>query len=473
MRTPTNDTESSWTATEFATVAFNDTRLNRRCIRVAEQLAAQPTQSIPQACADWAATKAAYRFAANPKVTPAGILAPHFDCTTTRLHTQQLVLAVQDTTFFNFTAHPHTTGLGEIGNKQQCQRGFGMHSTVALTPQGLPLGLLTHTCFTRPVGEPAHTPAELHKLPIEAKESYRWVEALAQTQARVPAGVEVVSICDREADIYEMFAWAAEHQAALLVRASADRRLATAKVQHLWAKVEGQRKAGELVVLITGNQERAARETTVALRYCAVTLKPPPRPARTPKLPLVTLTAILVREIRPPAEVAEPIEWLLLTTTPITNLDDVERVVGWYGCRWQIEVFHKILKSGCRVEACRLQTATGLYNYLALMTVVAWRVHWVTYLNRRTPDAPCTIALTTTEWQALYLHFQKTTSFPTQPPTVRQAVHWIARLGGFLNRKSDGEPGITVLWRGWQRLQDLAALWETVVQAQPKLVGNR
>ena len=473
MSTQPNLHDPSWAEEEFAAVALKDVRLNRRCQVLASALEQQPTVPINQACEDWADTKAAYRFMDNPKVSPAAILVPHCQRTVERMKAHSLVLAVQDTTFFNYTAHPQTEGLGEIGKKEQHQRGFGMHTTLALTPHGLPLGLLTQAFFTRPVGEPAHTPNELRKLPIEEKESYRWLEALEQTLALTPEPVQVVTVCDREADIYELFALVAKRQASLLVRASADRCLAENKVKHLWDKVERRRQVGELTVEITGNQKRPARQATVSLRFCQVTLKPPARPHPQDKLPPVTLTAILVREEHPPADIDEPIEWLLLTNTAVPSLKEAGQVVGWYGCRWQIEVYHKVLKSGCTVEASRLQTADRLHNYIALMGVVAWRLHWLTYINRCDPNRPCTVVLTTPEWQALYLRIHKTMTFPKKLPTVHQVIRWIAQLGGFLGRKADGEPGIMVIWRGWQRLQDMAATWYLIVNERPKLVGNR
>ena len=343
--------------------------------------------------------------------------------------------------------------------------------------KGQPLGLLTQAFVERPLGQPAHTPQEMRKLPIEEKESYRWLQALAQTCKLAPAGVQVVTVCDREADIYDLFALAQEQQASLLVRAADNRRLQDDAVKHLWSKVEQQPLQGELSVQITGNDQRKDRQATVTIRYCTVNLRPPWRPEQK-KLPVVALQAILVREEHPPANLAElgdhePIEWLLLTNTPVSHFDAALQVVTWYCCRWQIEVFHKILKSGCRVEECLLQTAQRLQNYIALMGVVAWRLHWLTYLNRTAPDLPCTQILTTVEWQALYMRIHKTTQFPQTPPTVRQAVRWIAQLGGFLGRKSDGEPGVTTIWRGWQRLQDLAATWEVVVHERSQLVGNR
>jgi len=450
-----------WCIDEFATVELKDARLNRRCSELAVQLAMQPNGPINQACEDWADTKAAYRFFDNGKVTPERIRAPHHQRTVQRMKQHQRVLAAQDTSFLNFTHHPKTTGVGEIGNKTQKQSGFGMHSTLAMTTEGMPLGLLTQAFFIRPEGEPSRRPEELRLLPIEEKESYRWLQAFEQTLALAPAGVEVITVCDREADIYEMFVFAQEREASLLVRASSNRALLDEEVGKLWPSVEQQPIAGLLTVHIPGNNKRKARTATVSVRFTSVTLKPPWRPNGL-KLPSVPLNAILVREENPPADVDEPIEWLLLTNTPVTSFDEAHQVIQWYGCRWQIEVFHKVLKSGCRVEECRLQTADRLFNFVALMSVIAWRLHWMTYINRCQPDLPCTTVLTTIEWEALYMRIHKSTTLPDTVPTVHQAIRWIAQLGGFLGRKSDGEPGVTTLWRGWQRLQDLAATWELV-----------
>ena len=463
--------EYQWCLDEFATAELKDARLNRRCGELAVQFAMQPSGPINQACEDWADAKAAYRFFDNDKVTPERIRAPHHQRTVERIAQHKQVLAVQDTTFLNYTHHPQTEELGAIGTKRQHQHGFGMHSTLAMTTQGMPLGLLTQAFFTRPEDEPAHRPEECRKLPIEEKESYRWLQAFEQTLVLAPPGVEVITVCDREADIYEMFAFAQEQEASLLVRASSNRVLLDDEVRKLWLKVETQPIAGYLTVHISGNDKRKARQATVSVRFTSVTLKPPWRPNGL-KLPSVTLNAILVREKDPPPEIDEPIEWLLLTNTPVVSFVQAHEVIQWYCCRWQIEVFHKVLKSGCRVELCRLQTADRLYNFIALMSVIAWRLHWMTYINRCQPDLPCTVVLTTIEWEALYMRIHKSTRLPDTVPTVRQAVRWIAQLGGFLGRKSDGEPGVTTLWRGWLRLQDIAATWD-LVNEQTQLVGNR
>jgi len=463
--------EYQWCLDEFNGVELHDARLNARCSELAVQLAMQPSLPLNQACEDWAAAKAAYRFFDNDDVTPQLIQAPHQQRTVARMTFHPRVLAVQDTTFLNYTHHPKTEGLGPIGNKSHKQRGFGLHSTLAVLPDGLPLGLLTQAVLTRPENEPAHRPEECRRLPIEDKESYRWLQAFEQTLALAPIGVEVITVCDREADIYEMFAFAQAKNAPLLVRASSDRALLDVEVRKLWPKVTGQPVAGYLTVQITGNGTRPARQATVSVRFVSVTLKPPWRPNGL-KLPAITLNAILVREEDPPAEVEEPIEWLLLTNTAVASFEEAQQVIGWYCCRWQIEVFHKVLKSGCRVEDCRLQTADRLHSFVALMSIIAWRLHWMTYINRCQPDLPCTAVLTDIEWEALYMRIHKSKRLPDGVPTVHQAVRWIAQLGGFLGRKSDGEPGVTAIWRGWQRLQDLAATWE-IVKEQTELVGNR
>jgi hypothetical protein len=457
---------------EFADVELNDARLNRRCQELAGALGKQPTAPINQACEDWADTKAAYRFFKNDKSTPERIGEPHQHRTVERMKEHMVVLAVQDTTFFNYTHHPQTQGLGALGNKKQGQRGFGMHTTLAVSSTGMPLGLLTQAFFTRPLDEPTHQPNNLRQLPIEDKESYKWIQAFEQTIDLTPDEVEVITVCDREADIYEMFVLAQTQSANLLVRASADRCLVDNEVNHLWEKVEQQAPVGHLQVQIDKNQKQEARQATVSVRLTEVKFRPPWRPNQK-KLPVVTLNAILVREDNPADDVDEPIEWLLLTNISVIDFDDAVQVVTWYCCRWQIEVYHKVIKSGCTVEDCRLETADRLQCYIALMSVIAWRLHWLTYVNRTDPDLPCTAILSATEWQALYIRIHQTTRLPQTPPTVRQAVRWIAQLGGFLGRKGDGHPGVTVIWRGWQRLQDIATTWHLVKQQKSLLMGNR
>lgn len=150
---------------------------------------------------------------------------------------------------------------------------------------------------------------------------------------------------------------------------------------------------------------------------------------------------------------------MLLTNTAVSNYDEAVEKMKWYRLRWGIEVFHKILKSGCQVESCRLGTAERLTKYLALFAIIAWRLHWITQVNREAPNESCVALLADHEWKALYCKINKTSEPPEVPPSIRQAIRWIAQLGGFLARKGDNEPGIVTVWRGWQRLTDIAEDW--------------
>jgi hypothetical protein len=249
-------------------------------------------------------------------------------------------------------------------------------------------------------------------------------------------------------------------QTGVLIRVAQDRVLQDEKAKKLRARVLAASIAGYIRVHVPEKKSEPERDAIVAVRFCSTTLKPPWRPKSLNKAPLPALdmNVILAQEVDAPADVT-PLEWLLLTNVPVHCFEDAVERIQWYRCRWHIEVYFKVLKSGCRIEACRLQTASRLIRFLALCSIIAWRLFWITQLNRHCPDTPCTAMLTEHEWQALYAKIHRVTVLPTQAPTVRQAVRWIAQLGGFLARKRDGEPGVTVIWRGWQRLQDIASIW--------------
>lgn len=451
---------TNWCATELADVNLGDKRLNVRLVDTAAKLAAQPLAPINQACDDWADTKASYRLFRNQKARHDKILLPHQQRTRERMRSYPLVLAVQDTCYLNFTSHPQTKGLGPIGTEEQNLSGLVMHSTLALTPTGLPLGILTKDIWARPTAAEPLTQAERRQRPIEEKESHKWLQALRQTVTLLPEGVLAVSVCDREADVYELFV-AAEHlKTGLLVRATQDRALLTSEEDKLWARVAAAPIAGHLKVQVPAKNGEPQRQALVSVQFRTVTFKPPWRPQRpgTAPLPAITLDAVLVQEVAPPANVT-PLEWLLLTNVPVRTFTEAVERVQWYRCRWHIEVYFKVLKSGCKVEDCRLGTADRLIRYLTLSSIVAWRLYWLTHINRQYPQAPCTVVLMDHEWRALYATIQHTSLPPQQLPTVQQVVHWIAQLGGFLGRKGDGEPGVTAIWRGWQRLHDISATW--------------
>lgn len=461
----------SWVEAEFIGLDLGDKRLNDRLLRLTQQLTSQPTASINQACEDWADTKAAYRFFQNPRVDVSQIRLPHQQRTQERMRAYPLVLAIQDSTLLDYSSHPQTTGLGPIGTTAQQTRGLVMHTTLVMTPDGLPLGILSQQGWAR-ADEPAElTKRQKQQRPIEDKESVKWLTALRDTTAQTPVGVEVVSVGDREADVYELFVEAEKLQTGLLVRAAQERSLMPPEQGPMWDNVASQPVIGSYPVAVAAKKNEAARTATVTIRYAPVTLKPPYRPKPpedTDPLPPVKLVAILVTEVAPPAQ-ATPLEWKLLTNYPTLTPDEVLERIEWYCHRWLIEIFHKILKSGCKVEECRLQSEERLQPYLAVQSIVAWRILWLTQIHRTQPDAPCTLVLADHEWQALYAISRHTAVPSPTVPTVHEALLWIAQLGGFLGRKNDGFPGCTVIWRGWKRLADLAQMW---LLFHPKDVGN-
>jgi hypothetical protein len=455
-----------WSVYEFCGLDLGDERLNRRLVGLAETFAAQPEAPINQACADWQATKAAYAFFANPKAAPSAILLPHQERTLERIRSRSLVLLVQDTTFLNYTHHPATKGLGPIGGNQL---GLVMHSTLAFTPTGLPLGILAQQIWARPCQEALAQ--RRTQRPITEKESYKWLAALQDTATLVPTETRTVTIADREADIFEFLDTADHLGAEYVIRAAQDRRVA-GEMGSLWAHMASQALNGTLSVRVAARPGQAERTADLEVRAGQVTLQPPYRPASDPGVWLEPLTvwAIWLHEAAPPAQ-TPAVEWLLLTNVALQTWADVTERIGWYCVRPGIESFHKVLKSGCTVEDCRLEDAERLTPYLTLMSVIAWRLFWLTHLNRQAPAQACTAILADHEWKALYTTIHRSPHIPERPPTVRQAVRWIAQLGGFLGRKGDGEPGITTLWRGWSRLADIADMYR-LLHPPKKDTGN-
>lgn len=202
----------------------------------------------------------------------------------------------------------------------------------------------------------------------------------------------------------------------------------------------------------------------MTIRHASFNFPPPINRAKSFKHKSVTLNVISAIEENSNPEVA-PIQWLLLTTLSVNNFAQVICYIRWYTYRWLIERYHYVLKSGCRIEQLQLKTAERIKKALATYTIVAWRLLWLTYQSRQNPNLPCDTILETHEWQSLYCHFR---GFPLtkEPPSMKQAVIWIAQLGGFLGRRHDDFPGVKTLWKGLQRLHDIASTWKLLHSPQ-------
>ncbi|MCP4670297.1 MAG: IS4 family transposase [Desulfobacula sp.] len=449
--------EPSWSEEEFRDIKFADKRLDSRFQSVAKTLSNQPQAPINQACDDWSDTKATYRFFNNEKVTTDLILTPHQIRTQERMACYPVVLSIQDTTLLDYSSHIKTLGLGPIGTEAQNMRGLVNHTTLVTTTQGLPLGVLAQEIWARDENE--GSAKDRKKLPVEDKESYKWIKALQEVNRLKPQGVEVINVCDRESDVYEYFQEANKLGEKILLRSTQNRSL-MGEQKCLWDFMVERPVAGYLEVEVSPKENQPARTATVDIRFGSVTLKPPYRSKGQVKevLEPIDIDAVWVKEINAPSGV-EALDWKLLTNVSVKNIEDAIERVDWYKKRWNIETYFKVLKSGCKIEDCRFETSERLIRYITLMSIIAWRLFWMVQINRTNPEAPCTVVLCEHEWKALYSAIHRTRELPNQVPTVREVIHWIAKLGGFLGRKQDKEPGITTVWRGWQRLNDIAATW--------------
>ena len=448
------DPDAIWAEQEFGEADLGDVRRTARLVQLATVLGAQPSASLPDATDDPATLKAAYRFFDNDYVRAEAMLESHVQSTKARMQAVPLVLAVQDTTYLDWTDHPATQGLGPLAAASH--QGLLAHTTLMLTPERVPLGLLQQQVWAR--DKEVRRNQDHKQRPIDDKESQKWLTSLEAVLAarRDCPTTQFVSVGDREADVYDLFLVERPLGVDLLVRAAQDRK-ADHPEKYLWAAMATAPVAASVTVHMGARAGQSARNATVRVRWRQVTLRPP-NSRNKDKLPNITVWAVWAIEPDPPPGV-EAVEWLLLTTVPITSTDEALERLAWYAARWGIEVWHKVLKSGCRIEDRQLESAERLKRCLTLYSVIAWRMLYATMLARAVPDAACTVLLDADEWQGLYCRIHRVSIPPTRPPTLRQAVRWIAQLGGFVGRKRDGEPGVSVLWKGFQHLVDVAAMY--------------
>ena len=471
----------TWVDVETEGLDLGDVRLDSRCRSILRDLGDKPAMSIPAACGGWSETLAAYRFFDNSSVTPEKILEPHRNSTLKRMAMESTVVVAQDTTVLTLTRpKQQVAGAGPLSDEHN--HGMFDHPCLALNAQGVPLGVLSAKFWSRD-WETFYANKELSNsqkavakraLPFTDKESYRWLEGYMQCcqAAQACPDTQVIVVSDSEADIIDCFAYANEIRARevaahWITRAFQDRALAKSPdSSKLWEACENAPVLTRLEVEVRANnpksgdktkrnQKRSARHTEVEVRALTVEVKGQPRVEG--KLAAQKINAVHIREINPPPG-ERPVEWLLLTSLNIDTVDNVVQIIRYYVLRWKIEIYFRILKVGCGIEELQFETIERYQRCLAIYMIVAWRVFYLTMLSRACPDMSCESVLEPEEWKALYAVVNKKTA-TTSPPTLNQAVKWIARLGGHLGRKGDGPPGPQTTWSGLQRLRDFAIAW--------------
>jgi hypothetical protein len=429
------------------------------------------------ACQDWANTKAAYRFLDNADVHEDVILEGHFRATRDRFRAiKGPILVLHDTTTFSFQRdHPQAVGItnqsytgkdkqGRPTSRTIC--GILMHSSLVVTPDGLPLGLAAIKFWNRQTFKGcALLKRKINptRVAIETKESYRWLDNLRRSTHLLDDPDRCVHVADREGDIYELFCLAFELDTHFLIRACADRMVGdgshTIVDEMAEARVRGLHR-------VEVHDARANPSiATLELRFKKIRIRPPV--GKRARYPDLVLTVLHATERGTPVG-RDRIDWKLFTDMPVTSRTQAIEKLQWYATRWRIETFHKIMKSGCRVEESKLRTSERLVNLIALYCILGWRIFWTTMMQRAAPTAPAKIAFTTQEINLLDRLVQSSAKSGSDHSDLSAYLYKLACLGGYLGRSRDPPPGNMVIWRGLSRLTEIELGFELALE----IVGN-
>lgn len=457
---------------EMAAAELGDSRRLERLCLLAQRLGDCPQKTIPGACRGWAETHAAYRLFNSPKVTHQAILDAHRSSAVQRASKCGDLLVLQDTTELDYSSHKALSGTGPLAEEGQ-RKGFFAHSRLMVAEEeAVVLGLEGSSIWAREEGRQGS--GRSHKLvPIQEKESHRWLEGYhAGCALRDELGNKhrVTVVGDRESDIYELLAAQdAGGGADFLIRSCQDRALATGgnvgesiRGAPMLGSYRFKVRAARLTPKIKGKRcevLRSAREAVMEVRACRVRLRPPHRPGGE-KLPEVEVWVVGAFEKNPP-EGEIPVEWVLLSSRPAHDFAAARRLVRAYSLRWLCEEFHRVLKTGCRVEDLAFQDADALLPAVALYMVVAWRILYLRDAARALPNHNCEDFFEAVEWRLAWLLVRGRRA-PPENMSLREAIRLIGALGGHLGRKGDGEPGAEVLWRGFARLADAVFVQESL-----------
>jgi hypothetical protein len=447
---------TSFGAIHFGAAKLGDRRRTRRLVHAANQIARRPGGTLPAKLQDPAALDGFYRLAETDAVTHEAVLEPHRQLTWQRMRDcDDVVLIVQDSTVLDYTTiRSLRDELGIIG-KGRHGRGYLCHNSLALAATSRQvLGLAHQILFRREAAPPGESRAR--RRGRQGRESRLWTRA-SQALPAAPEGELWVEVCDRGADIFEYLDHKHLHGGHYLVRSSHNR----------WVQIVGddglsQRQKlhdhalalpaqGCKTVEVPARGRQPARAARMVLSAAAVTLIPPRRKRGEHRREVLPSFVVVAREIDAP-EGAEPIRWILLTDLQVTDLEEIVRLLHWYGGRWTVEEYHKALKTGCGVETLQLTTADRLQPVLALLSVVAVSLLQLRDADRG-PEAEIRPATDLFSADSVAVLSGWRFGLTRTDLTIREFTRALARLGGHQNRRRDGPPGFLVLWRGWTELQ--------------------
>ena len=443
-----------WIKNEISYMNFNDKRLQHRFSKILEALGEHPSLSIPGSCQSMAETKGAYRFFANNSVNEQKIMKGFSEATINRINQYSkdtTFLFISDSTNIVLSSHKKLKGVGVL--RSQRARGLNLHTTIVSTEEELALGAISQDCWGRKPED--YGKRELRKkLPMKFRESYRWIESLRKVNVSLPRNYHGIFLADRGADIYELFLEKRAENLDLIIRAKYNRM--SIEQERVFSNLEKTNPTGMMKVEVKRSGTRKERTAKLEIRFSKEIIS---APSHKPDLPSCKINIVSATEIGHNSNVKNPIYWKILTTLEINTLEDAIYIIKTYAKRWLIERFHYSLKQGCKVEDLQFEDAKKFNKAIATYSIIAWRIMYATYLARVFPNKPCTKVFNDNEWRALTCYFNKTNIEPKRPPTLRDAIFMLAKIGGFLGRKSDGAPGLKVIWRGLQTLEGAVEMY--------------
>lgn len=440
----------------FDETNFEDRRLDKRFIKIYEAFQKNPKAILSQVFHNSHQCKAAYRFFNNDKVTHSKIMVSHHKNLIKFLdvHKYKQVLEIQDTTEIDYTNHPKTSGVGILGEEKNKRKGFECHSSLIVTTEGLTLGIGSLRPWCRKEIK-RNGKKNIRKIPIEEKESFKWIQAIEDFDTHELIGLERIVVADREADFYEFLDLIKSTNRKMIIRLRWDRK--TEEGIMISETLQNATDVGKVTVNLKAKGGiktcREKQEVMLNVSYANLTI---PAPKNIDKSIVnnrsLKLTIIHAGETEKRAD-EDPLEWYLITNVEVNNTEDAIEVTRWYSFRWLIEEFHKILKAGIKIEDARLSEKERLEKLITFLAVIAVKILWMTRINRLEPEAPLELVFSEEEAKVLMNHAKKKTQ--EDLATVNDAIRYIANLGGFKGRKSDGDPGLLTLWRGIIRFYDI------------------
>lgn len=462
----------NWIASEFAGIDFNDKRLTKRSYKILNTLGYAPGRTIPQAFQTWKDIKACYRFFDNPSVNESKILAPHIKKTRERIKNEPVVLLPTDTSALDYSSKKAMQGKSPISETRE---GIFLQASLAVTPDRLCIGIVDAKLWRRGIDYPSNKDKHRDDKTIEEKESFRWLEGYknACEIAKESTNSQIIYITDREADIVELLQESikqkSEGGADVIIRAQHNRQLTekdpngtiNKPYKKLIETLKSADSLGEINFTIPASHGRKARGVKQQIKAKELTFRTKKYDGSSVRK--FTINVVMATETDSCGQ-EEALSWIFLTTLPINTFENAYKVIEYYLCRWEIEVFFKVLKSGCQVEERQLETTDRMKPLIALFLVLSWRIMYVMMLGRHCPDIACEAIFSDSEWKSVFKILHKKEKIPEKSISLNEFILMIAELGGYIKRNNQS-PGIKVMWKGLMRMYDFAIAWESFGQS--------